>query len=237
MNRLRLLACMLTFAASAAAQQRSTEDGAGWYGIMLTPVGAFPVIEASRANASDDSARISFVASRWSIPASTSSQYSAGATYRPRSGAKSRYEFTLGLAQPSKFALNDMTLMLGAGLGGPLWRNEILGLDWKVSAGFGHSRANGGYEYLSLVGQLPVRWTRQLANKSALSAFGSVGYGIGGVGDYADAEYGLRALASLGGGWTSPAGVGLHVGVQQVMMEVDGETAPLVAGLSLSIRR
>ena len=203
MNRLTLSCCLLVVAASAGAQQQSTEDAAAWYGIMFTPVGAFPEIEpASRA-----SSQLSFRGNKWSIPVTNApSQNSFGLTYyfRPKGGV--RYDVTLGWLQRSNgSSLNEGTGVAGGAATGSFRQSAAadapgnsIGLDWKFSFGLGHSPGNGGTEYWSVVGQVPLKWQYQLANKSALSAFASAGYGVAGVGDYADAEQGLRPMASFG---------------------------------------
>jgi hypothetical protein len=66
-----------------------------------------------------------------------------------------------------------------------------------------------------------------------LSAFASAGYGVAGVGDYADAEFGMRPIVAFGGSWASRGGMGIQAGAHQVMQEIEGLSPPWVLGASL----
>lgn len=224
-----LLAGFVLWAGTAAAQQqRSTDDAAAWYGVMVTPVGAFPTMEMGSG--------LALRASRWKDPTGDAAQNTFGFGYRPRSTSSIQYDLTVGWVQPDDGTpIKDGTGIIGGSAAAPIWQSGGFGIDWKFNVGLGHSTANGGSEYWSLVGQLPVKWTLTMPNKASFSAFASGGYGVAGVGDFADAEQGLRALVSLGGGWTSAGGFGVHIATQQVMLDLDGGSTPWVTGLSLSL--
>lgn len=238
MKQRMLIGCIAIFA-SAAQAQRSSEDAAAWYGIMITPVGAFPSISANT------SARTEWAlsGSRWKLPVVNEGQNSFAVTYLPRPADKMRYEATVGWFQPGGGAgADDGAIMLGAAAGAPFWRSAAIDavgsaieLGWKASFGFSHSRGNGGSEYWSAVGQVPLRWSYQAASKSVLSAFASAGYGVAGVGDYADADQGTRPLVSFGGGWTAAGGFGIHLGTLLVPGDIEGVSPPWVASASISI--
>lgn len=237
MSKLLRFGWILVLATTAQAQQRSTEEGAGWYGIMFTPVGAFPSLIAS---APGDPPRLALNASRWEEPVTGVGQNSYGLTFLPRQKQDIRFAVTVGWVQAAEgVPAKNGTLMAAASAAGKLWGagrdTSGFGVDWMTTFGLGRSSANGGYEYWSAAGQLPVKWSRALSNRSTLSAFASPGYGVAGVGDFADAEFGLRPLISLGGAWTSAGGVGVHVATQSVLLDVDGESPPWVTGLSISL--
>lgn len=223
-----LAGLVLGVGVAGAQQQRSTDDASAWYGVMVTPVGAFPTMEMGPG--------VALRASRWKDPAGEVAQNSFGLAYRPRSASSIQYDLTVGWVQPDDDTpIKDGTGIIGGSAAAPIWQSGAFGIGWKFNVGLGHSTANGGSEYWSLVGQLPVSWTLAMPNKSSVSAFASAGYGVAGVGDFADAEQGLRALVSFGGGWTSAGGFGLHVATQQVMLDLDGVSTPWVTGLSLSL--
>lgn len=241
MKRLTLLGCVVGIASTAQAQARSSSDDlAAWYGIMVSPAGAFPSIET----ASSATTQLAFRASTWKAPGTDVNQNNFGISYLSAPAASNiRYGLTVGWLQPSGASASDGTIMFGGDAGGPFWQNAAstnagttFGLDWKLSVGGGHSRAEGGIEYWSVVGQVPFKWTYRMASKSALSAFASAGYGVAGVGDAADAENGMRPMLSFGGAWTSARGLGLHLGAQQVMLDDTGSGGPpWVMGFSLSL--
>jgi hypothetical protein len=129
------VASFFALAITAQGQQRSTEEGSGWYGIMFTSVGAFPAFEGSGRG--DGRAQLAVLGSTWKYPSSDVSQNGVGLAFRPRSTETIRYDLTVGWSRPSGSSSSDeATLIGGASAIGPLWwstanERSAIGLDWS----------------------------------------------------------------------------------------------------------
>src|SRR5690349_12402549 len=107
MKTLGFLAGAVLTANLAGAQARSGEDVAAWYGMMLTPVGAFPTMEPSSG--------FTLRASRWNDRAVANvGQTSFGLAYRPHAAAGIQYDVTAGWVHSDASRLRDGTGLIGA---------------------------------------------------------------------------------------------------------------------------
>jgi hypothetical protein len=243
MRRSILLACALVITASAAQAQSSDKDFAAWFGMMVTPVGAFPQMETAPGGRTDGAAQLALRLSSWKFEGSTQRQNNYGVSYLAPSSSKLRYGLTVGWMQASGGGSSDGTLMLGGDLASALWQSAAnpnsattFSLDWKASLGYGRFTGSGGGNAWSIVGQLPFKWMYQMANKSDLSAFASAGFGFAGVSDDFNDDSGTRPMLSFGGAWTSAGGVGVHLGTQKILLDFGsgGGSPPWNTGLAVS---
>jgi len=243
MKRLTLLGCALAVAGSAAHAQSSDKDFTAWFAMTFTPVGAFPQMETAPGGRTDGARQLAFRFSTWKFEGDVTRQNNFGVSFLAPSSSKVRYGVTAGWVQPSGGGgSNDGIFMLGGDLASALWQSapnasspNSFSLDWKANLGYGRFTGTGGGNAWSLVAQVPFKWMYQMANKSDLSAFASAGFGFGGISDDTDSENGTRPMFSLGGAWTSAGGVGVHLGMQKILIDLGpGGSPPWNTGLAVS---
>jgi hypothetical protein len=241
MKKVTLLSCALVVGASMSAQAQSPHDLAAWFGIMMTPVGALPQIELAPTGAPNAS-HLAFRAASWSVSGSDVRDNNLGITYFNPASATLRYSISTAWLQPDADGA-DGTFMVGGDVAGDLWKSAAaannpnsFSIDWRANLGFGRFTGDGGGNSWSIVGQVPFKWTHQMASNSALSAFASAGFGFAGIGDDTDSESGTRPIFGFGGAWTSAGGLGIHLSTQKVMLDTGGtDSPPWNSALSVSI--
>jgi len=241
MKKVTLLSCALVVGASMTAQaQASEKDIAAWFGLMTTPVGALPQIEL--APGASNASHLAFRAASWSVSGSDTRDNNLGITYFNPASATLRYGITAAWLQPDADGAKG-TFMVGGDMAGDLWKSAAaannpnsFSIDWRANLGFGHFTGTGGGSSWSIVGQVPFKWTYQMASKSSISAFASAGFGFAGISDDVDSQNGQRPMFGLGGAWTSAGGLGIHLSSQKVMLDSGGgDGPPWNTALSVSI--
>jgi hypothetical protein len=202
---------------------------------MFTPVGALPGVELASGGTTDRRTQFGVQLASWKFDGAGDRNSNIGISLFSPIGTKARFGATLGWMEPG--GGGDGVLMGGVDLGAPVWVSATteptaVSIDLKGNLGFGHFTADGGganTNAWSLFGSAPIKIRSILANKSTVSGFLALGFGVGGVSDGTDSETGARPMISLGGAWTTAGGIGIHLGAQKVI--IDGDP-PMVWGLS-----
>lgn len=213
-----------------AAAQPSPEDIAAYGGLVSTPVGTFTPIVMHR----DAAAGFNTIAGRFGMfsPKTGDGNTSLGASGFFKAGQNALVSGTLGYTMvgcPSG-ATCDNGLLLGADLLSELWKsagNTGTNMNVSVQGSLGWSTF-GDASFSSLAVGVPFGMTMDQASKARLSFFVTPGFGWGrtavDVSGTSVSNSGTRPMFSVGGAWTAPAGWGIHVGYQQVMIEDGGNT-------------
>jgi hypothetical protein len=243
--RATILSCWLAVAAVApCAAGQSTNcvnvcdgDSGAWTAMMLTPAGALPAIMVSPGGGGAQRVPTwAFRFSSWKFGADRSSNF--GATVVAPVASKASFAGTLAFFKPG--GGGDGTVMLGGDLETPFWEsvktaNNPMTFSALANGGLGYGRflGKGGGNLLSLVGSVPLGLHYAMANKSAFTAMVSPGFGFGSVsGGVQSSQSGTRPMISLGAAWMTPTGVGIHAGMDKVMVHGD---PPWVWGFAISV--
>lgn len=225
-----LAVALLAVNSRDAAAQPSAEDVAAYAGLASTPVGTFTPIVMHR----DAAAGLNTIAARFGMfsPKTGDGNTSLGASGFFKAGQNALISGTLGYTMvgcPSG-ATCDNGLLLGADLLSELWKsagNTGTNMNVSIQGSLGWS-SFGDVSFSSLAVGVPLGMTMDQASKARLSFFVTPGFGWGrmamDVAGTSASESGTRPMFSLGGAWTAPAGWGVHVGYQQVMIEDGGNT-------------
>jgi hypothetical protein len=223
-KRLLVVACALFVMAAPLSGQASDNDHFGWFGLMMTPVGAFPQIELPSGGTVDRRTQFAIRLASWKYEAQDDRNSALGLTFFSPMGTKARFGATLGWFDPG--GPGDGTIMAGADLGAPIWASATteptaVSIDVAGSLGIGRFTGSGGGTAWSLAGHVPFKIRHTFASKSMVSGFVRLGYGVAGVSDGGDAENGSRPLIGFGGAWGFAGGAAVHLGAQQVMIDGD----------------
>lgn len=225
-----LAVALLAVNSRDAAAQPSAEDVAAYAGLVSTPVGTFTPIVMHR----DAAAGFNTIAGRFGMfsPKTGDGNTSLGASGFFKAGQNALVSGTLGYTMvgcPSGSTC-DNGLLLGADLLSELWKsagNTGTNMNVSIQGSLGWS-SFGDVSFSSLAVGVPLGMTMDQASKARLSFFVTPGFGWGrmamDVSGTSASESGTRPMFSLGGAWTAPAGWGIHVGYQQVMIEDGGNT-------------
>lgn len=225
-----LAVALLAVNSRDAAAQPSAEDVAAYAGLVSTPVGTFTPIVMHR----DAAAGFNTIAARFGMfsPKTGDGNTSLGASGFFKAGQNALISGTAGYTMvgcPSG-ATCDNGLLLGADLLSELWKsagNTGTNMNVSIQGSLGWS-SFGDVSFSSLAVGVPLGMTMDQASKARLSFFVTPGFGWGrtaaDVSGTSVSESGTRPMFSLGGAWTAPAGWGIHVGYQQVMIEDGGNT-------------
>jgi hypothetical protein len=245
-----LLACSAALALiPMRAQAQSDDDTAAWFALMVTPYGALPPLML--APVAKNGGRAMTVALRggtwkFSDDLFDSPRNSAfGVTVAAPVGSKATLSGTVGYFHPGCPAGETCKGddMLGVDAEGPFWENTstqgatrtVLNISLKGSLGFVHSNETDGGNGITFVGAVPFSVRYELASHSMFSAFVAPGMGIGRVSGGGDpSQTGNRPVFSAGAAWTTPAGVGLHLGWTKVVAPDGAGSLPSAVGLSIS---
>ena len=220
-----------------AAAQPSSQDVAAYYALSTTPAGTFTPIMMQR----DAVKGFTTVAGRvgmFSPSGGGDGNTSLGASGFFRAGSNALVSGTLGYTMvgcPSGTTC-DNGMLIGADLLSELWKSAgntgtSMNVNSLLSAGWS---SFGDVSSLALAVGAPLTLTMEQASKARLSFHVTPGFGWGRMAaDFSGtsvSESGTRPMFSLGGAWVAPAGWGVHVGFQQVMIDNGGST--LGAGFS-----
>ena len=230
-----LFLALLAVNSRDAAAQPTAQDAAAYSALVATPVGTFTPIMMQR----DAVKGFTTVAGRLGMfsPETGDGNTSLGASGFFRAGANALVSGTLGYTMvgcPSGDC--DNGLLLGADLLSELWKSAgntgtSMTVNFQGSAGFS---SFGDASFASFAVGAPLGMSIEQASKSRLSFHVTPGFGWGrmavDVSGTSFSESGTRPMFSLGGAWVAPAGWGVHVGYQQVMIDNGGST--LGAGFS-----
>ena len=213
-----------------AAAQPTAEDVAAYGALASTPVGTFTPIVMHR----DAASGFNSIAARFGMfsPKTGDGNNSIGASAFFKAGANALVSATLGYTMvgcPSGSTC-DNGLLLGGSLLSSLWNskgNTGTNMNVSLQGDLGYS-GFGDVNFASLAVGVPLSLTIDQASKARLSFFVAPGFGWGrmamDVSGLSVSESGTRPMYSLGGAWVAPAGWGIHVGFQQVMIEDGGNT-------------
>lgn len=213
-----------------AAAQPSASDAAAYSALIATPAGTFTPIMMQR----DAVKGFTTVAGRFGMfsPSSGDGNTSLGASGFFRAGANALVSGTLGYTMvgcPSGSTC-DNGMLLGADLLSELWKSAgNTGTSMNVNTLFSAGWSSfGDVSFASLAAAVPLTMTMEQASKARLSFHVTPGFGWGRMAmDFSGttmSESGTRPMFSLGGAWVAPAGWGIHVGYQQVMIDNGGST-------------
>jgi len=225
-----LVLALLAVNTRDAAAQPTASDAAAYSALSATPVGAFTPIMMQR----DAVKGFTTVAGRLGMfsPKTGDGNTSLGASGFFRAGANALVSGTLGYTMvgcPSG-ATCDNGMLVGADLLSELWKSAgNTGTSMNVNTLFSAGWSGfGDVSFASLAAAVPLTMTMEQASKARLSFHVTPGFGWGRMAaDFAGtsvSESGTRPMFSLGGAWVAPAGWGVHVGFQQVMIEDGGNT-------------
>jgi hypothetical protein len=212
-----------------AAAQPTAQDAAAAVALTFTPVGTFTPIMMQR----DAVKGFTTVAGRFGMysPSAGDGNTSLGASGFFRAGSNALISGTLGYTMvgcPSGDCDNGM--LLGADMLSQLWTSAgntgtNFSLNFHGAAGFS---SFGDASFTSLALGAPLSMSMEQASKARLSFHVTPGFGWGrmavDVSGTSMSESGTRPMFSLGGAWVAPAGWGVHVGFQQIMIENGGNT-------------
>jgi hypothetical protein len=211
---------------SQPARSQSVSDISAHTALLNTPVGALaPLMSAPAPGAVTHT--LSIRVSQYSVTGLDATSFGATLSH---SGGRLNHSITAAVRTCEGC---DKTLMLGINARHPLVRatsgTRSMGL--AVSAGAGYGKADE-LSALSLSVGAPISIAIDQANKARLSAFVTPGIGWGRLSITDTHESGTRPMIGAGAGWTAPAGWGVHLGFQKVIIEDGGGTA----GIAFSIR-
>jgi hypothetical protein len=213
-----------------AAAQPTAQDVAAYYALSSTPAGTFTPIMMQR----DAVKGFTTVAGRFGMfsPNAGDGNTSLGASGFFRAGSNALVSGTLGYTMvgcPSG-ATCDNGMLVGADLLSELWKSAgntgtSMNVNSLVSAGWS---GFGDVSFMSAAVSVPLTMTMEQASKARLSFHVTPGFGWGrmaqDISGTSASESGTRPMFSVGGAWVAPAGWGLHVGYQQVMIDNGGNT-------------
>lgn len=232
-----------------SVQAQTEKDFAAWTAMMVTPVGALPpVMLVPSMKGGARAGAFAFSASRWKFDGSgEEANYNYGISYAHPVAQKAMASGTLAYMRPGCSGGGcDGTLMLGGDLQAPVWENATVssggqttfGVNLKGSLGWGRFLGSGNQNALSLVGTVPLTARFTMSNKSLLSAFLAPGFGFGRITfGGSPSESGSRPLVGGGIAWTSADGIGVHLGIQKILIKETFTKFPTNVGLALSIAK
>ena len=209
-----------------AAAQTTLEDVAAYVALNATPVGTFTPIVMHR----DAVKGFTTVAGRVGMFSQDGADgnTSIGGSGYFRAGANALISGTLGYTMVGcpTGATCDNGLMLGGDILSELWKSAgntgtNMNVNLQTSLGWGKI---GETSALSAAIGVPLAMSIDQASKARLSFHVTPGFGWGRLAEAGESMSGTRPMFSLGGAWTAPAGWGIHVGYQQVMIDNGGNT-------------
>ena len=209
-----------------AAAQVTAEDAAAYFALTTTPVGTFTPIIMQR----DAVQGFTTVAGRFGMfsPEAGDGNTSFGGSGYFRAGANALISGTLGYTMVGcpTGATCDNGLLLGGDMLSELWKsagNTGTNMNVNLQTSLGWAKF-GDASALSAALGVPLGLSIDQASKARLSFHVTPGFGWGRMDNGTTSTSGTRPMYSLGGAWTAPAGWGLHVGSQQVMIDGGGNT-------------
>jgi hypothetical protein len=217
-----------------AAAQVSIKDIAAYAALNATPIGALTPIMVSPGT-KGEKAYNSFSGrlSHFSPSGGGDGSNQFGATFYHQAGMNAAVSGTLGFVSPSCTGCDGIT-MLGGDVHSTLWNNAAaksstaMSVNVQGSLGYGHMK-NGSA--LSFAGSVPLAMSIEQASKSRIGLFLTPGYGWGKLSASSSvgggSESGTRPLLGAGASWTAPAGWGLHLSYQAVVIENGGNNVGL----------
>jgi hypothetical protein len=225
-----LVLALLAVNSRDAAAQPSEQDVAAYVALSATPVGTFTPVMMQR----DAVKGFTTVAGRFGMfsPKTGDGNTSLGASGFFRAGSNALVAGTLGYTMvgcPSGSEC-DNGMLIGADLLSELWKSagntgKSMNINSALSAGWS---GFGDVSYTSLALAVPLTMSIEQASKARLSFHVTPGFGWGRMAaDFSGtsvSQSGTRPLFSLGGAWVAPAGWGIHIGYQQVVIEDGGNT-------------
>jgi hypothetical protein len=233
--RALLVCCAMVAVATTAAAQTSS-DIAAWTALSLSPVGAFPGILLTPIwSGGERQGAFALLGSAWKFKGFKDQNINFGGSYAGPIGNRASLTGTLGYFRPGEGGAG--TFMFGGDFQTVAWDPATtspltFSLFLKGSAGLGYYTGREGDQAVSLVGSVPLVIRYQLANKSAISATVTPGYGWGrAYGGGVPPEGGALPLISFAGSWAARNGAALHVAMQKII--IDGD-APWMWGVALS---
>jgi hypothetical protein len=237
-----ILFLFLVVLGSEAAGQAPAGVAAPWQGMLGTPVGAFPAIEAPALTRADVPQLAFRLSTRTFEGGSAENSY--GVTAFSRGSSRLKYGGTMGWTQGSRgtASASGGVFLIGGELAGSFWNTDApdaspsMSIGWKGSVGLGHTSGSPEGNLWSYVAQLPLRATIRMSSQSDLSAFVSPGFGMAGFTDTGpiEAESGTFPMISAGAAWATGS-LGIHVGVQRVQADLGtlGDS-PWIGGVSVT---
>lgn len=209
------------------AAQTTLEDVAAYVALNTTPVGTFTPILMQR----DAVKGFTTVAGRlgmFSPQGDGDGNTSFGGSGYFRAGANALVSGTLGYTMVGcpTGAECDNGLLLGGDMLSELWKsagNTGTNMNVNLQTSLGWSKF-GETSSLSAALGVPLGLSIDQASKARLSFHVTPGFGWGRLAEGGESMSGTRPMFSLGGAWTAPAGWGLHVGYQKVMIDNGGNT-------------
>jgi hypothetical protein len=224
-------AAVLVMTLSVVSQpvfSQSSSDISAHAALLNTPVGALAPMASAPAPGAAQTHTLSLRVGQYSVTGLDATSYGATLSH---AGSRMTHSIT---AAVRTCAACDKTLMLGLNVRHPLVRattgTRTMGIAASVGAGYGKA---DDVSAASLVLGAPISIALDRTNKSRLSAFVTPGLGWGRLSTTGTNESGTRPMIGAGAGWTAPAGWGIHVGYQKIVIEDGGGTA----GIAFSIRR
>jgi hypothetical protein len=223
-------AAVLVTALVAVAQplrSQSVSDLSAHTALLNTPVGALAPMSSAAAPGAAMTHTLSLRLGQYSVTGLDATSF--GATLNHAGGMLS-HSITAAVRTCEGC---DKTLMLGLNARHPVITattgTRSMGLGVNASAGYGKADELSA---VSLSVGAPISIAIDQASKARLSAFVTPAIGWGRLSITGTNESGTRPMIGAGAGWTAPAGWGIHVGYQKVMIEDGGGTA----GIAFSIR-
>ena len=214
-----------------AAAQVSAGDLAAYAALNTTPIGALTPIMVSPGT-KGEKAFNSFSGrfSHFSPSGGGNGSNQFGATFYHQAGMNAAVSGTLGYISPSCTGCDGAT-MLGGDVHSTLWNNAAAKSTSEMSAnlqgslGYGHMK-NGSA--LSLAVGVPLAFSMEQDSKSRIGLFVTPGFGWGRLSATGGtSQSGTRPLVGAGASWTSPAGWGLHLSYQAVVINNGGNNVGL----------
>jgi len=220
-----------------AAAQVSAQDLAAYAALNSTPIGALTPVMVSPGTKGEKSFNsFSGRFSHFSPSGGGDGNNQFGATFYHQAGMNAAVSGTVGYLKPGcpAGATCDGVLMLGGDVHSTLWNNAAaksstdLNINLQGSLGYGHEK---DFSAMSVAVGIPLGMSIEQASKSRIGFFVTPGFGWGRIsasgGGASASESGTRPLVGAGASWTAPAGWGLHLGYQAVVIENGGQNIGL----------
>jgi len=231
-----LVVGLISMSTRDVAAQVSAKDLAAYIALNSTPIGALAPVMVSPGTKGEKSSN-SFTG-RYSHFSETGSDgaNNYGATFYHQAGMNAAVSGTVGYLQPGcpTGATCNGVLMAGADVHSTLWNNAApksttaMNINLQGSIGYGHEKNTNA---MSAAVGLPLGISFQQASKSRIGLFVTPGFGWGRVAasgaGASGSESGTRPLVGAGASWTSPAGWGMHLGYQAVVIQNGGNNIGL----------
>jgi hypothetical protein len=217
-----------------AAAQTSIQDIAAYSALNSTPIGALTPIMVSPGTKGEKAFNsFSGRLSHFSPSGGGDGSNQFGASFYHQAGMNAAVSGTLGFISPSCTGCDGVT-MLGADVHSTLWNNAeaksstAMSVNMQGSLGYGHMK-NGSAA--SLAASVPLAISMEQASKARIGLFLSPGFGWGRLSASGSAgsgsESGTRPLLGAGASYMAPAGWGLHLSYQAVVIENGGNNVGL----------